>query len=399
MDLAELSISTKKTVDIMRRKIAVVTGSRAEYGILKPLLKILEADESIELSLIVTGLHLLKKFGETIGDIRREGIPIRSVVEMYDETDPTTRYHGLALARGIKGFTIELDMIDADMLVVLGDRLEPLAATLAAVFLRIPVIHVHGGDKTNSGTIDESIRHSISRFAHLHLVAIDEHKERLIQMGEEPWRIHVVGSMGLDTIVAKGVIKKEDISNRIGMQLDDQSLLVIFHPVHHETNMGYQMNQIAEALKEIGLKSVIIYPNNDIGCEEIIKEIEKLRGRKNIKIIKSLPHDDYIDLMKHVAVMVGNSSSGIIEAASVKLPVVNIGTRQDSRARGENIINIEAKKEKIIEGIKKALSKEFRGSLEDIQNPYGDGRTAERIVEILKNLEIDEAFMKKTITH
>ena len=384
----------------MKRKIAVVTGSRAEYGILKPLLCLINERKELDLSLVVTGLHLLRDYGHTIMAIKKGGISIDSVVEMYDESEDARIYYGSALARGIRGLTVELARISPDILVVLGDRLEPLAATLAAALMKIPVAHIHGGDRTDSGLIDESIRHSITRFASIHFAATDEHRDRLVRMGEESSRIWVVGSMGLDTIMKRELVSRAEISDRIGFELDDKSVLVVFHPDYIETDVGPQMSEIADALRKLKLKTIVLYPNNDPGNEDIIREIEKLRGLDFIKIVKSLPHDDYIDLMKHLAVMIGNSSSGILEAASVKLPVVNIGSRQKSRGRSENVIDVDAKKMQIIAAIEKVLhDKHFQQGLQRVRNPYGDGRTAERIVEVLSKTKIDDAFLKKTITY
>ena len=207
--------------DIMK-KIAVVTGSRAEYGILEPLLQRIMESHDMELSLIVTGLHLLHEYGLTIEDIKKDGIPIESTIEMYEASDDSHLYFGFALGRAITKFTSELSRINPDIVVVLGDRLEPFAATLAAALLNIPIAHIHGGDNTESGLIDNSIRHSISRFANIHFVAIDEHRNRLLKMGEESWRIHVVGSMGLDTIRERKKVSLTEMSKRIGFPLDHQ---------------------------------------------------------------------------------------------------------------------------------------------------------------------------------
>jgi GDP/UDP-N,N'-diacetylbacillosamine 2-epimerase (hydrolysing) len=382
------------------KRIAVVTGSRAEYGIVRPLLRHIMSDNDMELSLMVTGLHLLREYGSTIEDIKKDKIPIESVIEMYDESEDVRFYYGSALGRAIKGFTLEITRINPDIVVVLGDRLEPLAATLSAALLKTPIAHIHGGDQTQSGLIDNSIRHSITRFANIHFVAIDEHKERLLKMGEEPWRIHVVGSMGLDTIMERDSVSLAEISKRIGFDLDNQSILVLFHPTVNENEGGRQMREITKALRKLKMKTIILYPNNDPGNQEIITEIEKLSGLSYIKIIRSLPHDDFVDLMKHVAVMVGNSSSGIIEAASVKLPAVNIGSRQESRSRSENIINVIPKTEDILRAIETALhNEEFRKTLRKVKNPYGDGRTSIRVLDILRKTRVDSALLKKAITY
>ncbi len=384
----------------MKRKIAIVTGSRAEYGVLKPLIRRIVESSDLELSLMVTGLHLLEEYGLTIELIKRDRFPIESIIEMYDEAEDPRIYYGSSLARAVKGFTLELSRISPDVLVVIGDRLEPLAAVLPAALLKIPIAHIHGGDRTDSGLIDESIRHSISRFASIHFVAISQHKERLLKMGEEAWRIHLVGSMALDTIVQKKPVSLAEISERIDFELDNQSILMVFHPVFPHEDGGAQMREIAQALKTLKLKTVILYPNNDLGNEEIIAEIEKLVGLPFIKIIKSLPHDDYIDLMKHVAVMIGNSSSGIIEAASIKLPVINIGSRQKSRGLSENIINVKAKSKDIIDGINFALYNDgFQQRLKTVTNPFGDGNSSQKIVEVLRKIEIDDKLLRKLITY
>lgn len=383
----------------MSKKIAVLTGSRAEYGILKPLLNQLLERKEFELVLLVTGLHLLKEYGHTIANIKKDKFKIDSIVEMYDEKE-TDVYYGAALARGIKNLSLELSKINPDLLIVLGDRLEPLAATLAAATLNIPIAHIHGGDKTDSGLIDESIRHSITRFAHIHFPATEDHKRRLIRMGEEPWRIFRVGSMGIDTIIQRKKIPRKELSKKLDFEIDDKTFILIFHPVHLEEDLGDQMREILEALKELELKTIILYPNNDPGNEKIITEIEKVRRLDNFRIFKNIEHDEYIDLLKHVAVIIGNSSSGIIEAPTLKIPVINIGSRNRNRGRTENIIYVDPKKNQIIEAINKALyDKDFRKKIKKIENPFGDGKTAERISQIIKEVRFDAKLMTKKITY
>jgi UDP-hydrolysing UDP-N-acetyl-D-glucosamine 2-epimerase len=383
----------------MSKKIAVLTGSRAEYGILKPLLNKLLESKNKELILIVTGLHLLNKYGHTIDNIRKDNFKIDSIIEMYDEKEKEV-YYGSALARGIKKLSLEFSKIKPDLLVVLGDRLEPLAATLAAATLKIPIAHIHGGDKTDSGLIDESIRHSITRFANIHFPATEEHKQRLIKMGEEPWRIFKVGSMGLDTIVQRKKISREKLSKKLNFDIDDKIIVVIFHPVHLEEDIGDQMKEIIQALMELECKSLIMYPNNDPGNEKIIREIEKVRGVENFRILENLEHGDYIDLLKHAAILVGNSSSGIIEAPTLKIPVINVGSRNRNRGKTNNIIYIDPKRDQIIDAIKRALyDEDFKKNLTKIENPFGDGKTAERIIQIINEIRFDTKLMTKKITY
>jgi UDP-hydrolysing UDP-N-acetyl-D-glucosamine 2-epimerase len=384
-----------------KRKITVVTGTRAEYGILKPLLEEIRKSNNLKLKLIVTGMHLLKRYGLTINEIKRDGFKVEKIVKMYFGNEKDSEYHGRALGKGIRNFTKVLSGIKPDILVVLGDRLEPLAATLAAATLKITIAHIHGGDKTDSGHIDECIRHTITRFAHIHFAPTKKCKERLIKMGEEGWRIHNVGALNLDTILRSPKIKKEILFKKLELNLNPKIILCIFNPVHLEAErMGEQMCEIIKALKELKIQTVIIYPNNDAGSQDIIKEIKKVKNLSFIKIFPSLFHTEYISLLKYADVLIGNSSSGIIEAPAMKLPVVNIGSRNVGREHAQNVIFVEANKNKIIKAIKKALyDKKFRKIIQRSKNPYGDGKTSNRIIKILSKIEIDKKLLQKKITY
>ena len=383
-----------------KRKIAVVTGARSEYGILKPLLEKIEHSKSFELKLIVTGMHLLKNYGFTINEVIKDGFKITGEVEMYGN-EIGSAYHGEALGKGIQNFTKIFLKIKPDILVIIGDRIEPLAAVLAAAILRIPIVHIHGGDKTDSGHIDESMRHSITRFVHIHFPPTKKCKERLIKMGEESWRIHNVGALNLDSILSLPKIKKEVLFKKLDLTLSQKLILCIFNPVPLEAEkMGKQMYEILEALRGLKIQTIIIYPNNDAGSQDIITEIEKRRDLSFIKIYSNLPHYEYVDLLRYVDVLIGNSSSGIIEAPSIKLPVVNIGSRNVGREHGENVIFVAANKNKILRGIKMALYDEkFRRKVKKCKNPYGDGKTAGRIIKILNKIKINKKLLQKKITY
>lgn len=385
----------------MMTKVAVVTGTRAEYGTLKPLLEEIKASEDCELKLVVTGMHLLQKYGSTINDIKEDGFKIDAKVQMYMGDEADLLYHGKALARGIESFTKVLLQIRPDVLAVFGDRLEPLASTLAAATLKIPIAHIHSGDKTDSGHIDEPIRHSITRFAHIHFAPTDGCVDRLIKMGEEPWRICKVGALNLDAIVNQQSLPKEELSAKLGLNPRDQIIVCIFHSVHLEKETaGQQMREIFNALKELKVQTVIIYPNNDAGSEDIITEIEKHRSSSFIKIFPTLPHTEYISLLKQAVVLIGNSSSGIIEAPSLKLPVVNIGLRNVGREHAENVIFVDTVKNDILKAIEIALHDEnFRQKVKQCKNPWGDGKAAEKIVRVLSNIEIDTKLLRKKIIY
>ena len=383
------------------RKIAVVTGSRAEFGILRPLIKEIDDSSDLDLRLFVTGLHLLDSYGMTVKDIKRDGLKIESTVEMYSSNERDPEYHGKGLAKGIHNFTSLLNTVNPDLLIVLGDRLEELAAILAAATLVIPIAHIHGGDKTDSGHIDESIRHSISKFAHVHFTVSQFSSERLLKMGEEDWRVYQVGAPGLDTILNKQPINKETLAKKLDLDLGKDTFVCIFHPVIIEQDaMGQQMSEVLDALQEINKQTVIIYPNNDSGAGEIIEEIEKRTYVNTFRIFKNLPHLEYFSLLRYAKALVGNSSSGIIEAPSLRLPVINIGSRNVGRDHGENVIFVDANRDEIKKAIKKVLNDiKFKRKVANCSSPYGDGNASKRIVKVLREIEINGTLLRKQITY
>lgn len=375
----------------MNKQIAIITGTRAEYGILKPLLKKIEFSEYFQLILIVTGLHLLEEYGFTINEIESDGFKINGLVDMYDQDDDTG-YHGKALGKGIIGFTNILSGLMPDLLVVFGDRLEPFAATLSAATLNIPIAHIHGGDKTDSGHIDENIRYSISKFSHLHFTATNQHSNRLIQMGEEPWRIHEVGALGLDSIVGELFLSKDELSKFLDITLPEKYAVCLFHPVSTQPEQsGGQMEEILCALRESLIKTIVIYPNNDKGNLDIIQAIEKEKEQPLFHIFRNIPHKIFISLLYYSTFLIGNSSCGIIESPSINLPVINVGIRNTGRVHADNVFFVQPNREAIKNAIRKIRP------IWQIYNPYGDGRASERIVEIIKNVNFDDDFMKKSI--
>ena len=385
----------------MARRIAVITGTRAEYGILKPLIKKISDSSDFELQLFVTGLHLLEKYGYTINEIKNDGFDVSASIPMYDGLENDITYYGCALARSIEGFTLEFSALRPEIVVLLGDRLESFAATIAGSTLGIPIAHIHGGDKTDSGHIDESIRHSISRFANIHLVATKEHAERLCKMGEEEWRIFKVGALGLDTITNEKPVSIEELSLKLGTDLKKINIVLLFHPVLLEReSSGKQMHEILEAVAELKINTIAIYPNNDAGNDEIIKELIVYEGIPTVTVFKNIEHSDYISLLRYSDALIGNSSSGIIEAPSFGLPVINIGSRNVGRDHAENVIFVEPEKGSVIEAIKIALYDEnFKETSRICKNPYGDGKTSDMTMEILLEIEINKRLLQKKITY
>ncbi|KEH98042.1 UDP-N-acetylglucosamine 2-epimerase [Clostridium massiliodielmoense] len=382
----------------MKRKIAVITGTRADYGIYYSVLKEIENHKDLELSLIVCGMHLSPEFGMTIEEIQKDGFKIDDKIDTILSSDS-----GSAMAKSIgitlMGLTQSLERINPDILLILGDRGEMIAGALAAVHMNIPVAHIHGGEVT--GTVDESIRHSITKLAHIHFPANEDSKERIIKMGEEAKNVYVVGAPGIDYIKNTKYLTREEVLKRFNLR-DDKIFMMTQHPVTTEKHMvSNQIEETLSAVAKIGIQTVISYPNSDNGGREIIKVIEKYREKYNfLKVFKNLSQVEYLSLLNTADVMIGNSSSGIIEAPSFKLPVVNIGTRQQGRLRACNIVDVSYSKKEILEAINKVLyDEEFRKNLEKCENPYGDGQAGTRIAEILSKVQINSGLIQKRITY
>lgn len=380
------------------QQICVVTGSRADYNYLKLIIEKIDKSPKLMVSLIVTGMHLLKTHGHTIDLIKKDNLPITKVIPMYDENDPTELKLGEAVGSSIIKFVKSLNELNPDLLLVLGDRIEPLVAVIAATTLKIPIAHVHGGDI--SGTLDETIRHAITKLSHLHFPATLKSAERIKLLGEEEWRIHMVGSPTVDLIQKEPLLKKEEICQKLGLNATDSIVLCIQHPNVFESNQaGAQMRITLQVLKDLNLQTVIIYPNNDLGSQLIIEEIEHDKSTSNFKIFKNLARIDYLSLLKNVDLLIGNSSGGLIETPLFKIPVVNIGTRNKDREKGDNVINVDYNYDEIKNAVQKALSADFKKKSSKVVNPYGDGTASDNIVKILEDLEITEDFLIKKLTY
>jgi GDP/UDP-N,N'-diacetylbacillosamine 2-epimerase (hydrolysing) len=384
----------------MKRKIVVITGTRAEYGLLYPVMKAIENNPKLELSIIATGIHLSFEHGYTINEIKKDGFKIDAAVDMLLSNDT-----GASMAKsfgiGIIGITQALEQIKPDIILILGDRGEPFAGAIAASHMNIPVAHIHGGDSTTGGCIDESIRHSITKFAHIHFPATEESAERIKKLGEEPWRINTVGAPGIDTVLNTEPIPKEQLIKRFSLKSDEPLLLVTQHPVTTQSeNAAKEMRITLEALAELEMQTILIYPNSDAGGRSMIEVIKEYEPLPFLHTFKSLSHIEYLSLMKIASALVGNSSSGIIEASSFHLPVVNIGIRQEGRQHANNVINVIHDKTKIIDAINKALHDEtFKQKVRGCVNPYGDGKAGVRIAEVLAEIEINNALLQKRITY
>lgn len=377
------------------RTIAVVTVGRSDYGLLRPVIRALTAHPALELHLLVGGMHFADERGRTIEEIERDGVPIGETVEIPLPSDEPLGI-AEAMAEGTAAFARAYARRRPDLLLVLGDRYETHAAVTAALPFAIPVAHIHGGESTE-GLIDEAIRHSITKMSHLHFVATEPYARRIRQMGEEPWRVAVSGAPGLDAVRVLEPLDARELEKRIGLRPGPRTLLVTYHPVTLDyERTEEQFGTVLAALDATGLDVVFTAPNADTrGRSVAVMIAEFAQGRGNVRVASSLGSQAYLSLLGRVGVMVGNSSSGIIEAASFRLPVVNIGPRQQGRLRPRNVIDCGYGVEEIRAAIERARRPAFRAGLADLENPYGDGHAAERIVETLAQVPLDRSLVVK----
>ena len=380
------------------KQICIVTGTRAEYSYLKIIIKKIINSRKLSLSLIVTGMHLLEEYGYTIDLIKKDNIPITKIIPMYNENDSSNSALGKAVGSSIIKFTEVLIELKPDVLLVLGDRYEPLVAAIAASTLKIPIAHIHGGDV--SGTVDESLRHAITKLSHIHFPASPKSAKRIELMGEEKWRINMVGSTTIDNILHEKLLSKQEICKEFELNESERIALCVQHPNVYESEIaGEQMKITLQVLRDLNLQVIIIYPNNDIGSELIIEVIKEFETHPKFRIFKNIQRRIYLSLLRNVDVLIGNSSSGLIESPIFKIPVINIGDRNKGRETAENVIDVIHDYDEIKNAIKKALSKEFRDLCNIIKNPYGDGKASERIVKILEDLKIEKKILIKKLTY
>jgi UDP-N-acetylglucosamine 2-epimerase (non-hydrolysing) len=377
------------------RTIGVVTVARSDYGHLFPLLDELHRAPDVALRLYVAGAHLSDRFGQTVRLIEADGWPIAARIDTLEPGDDA-----VAIARGagraVGGFAAALGQAPPDLLLVLGDRLEMLAAAVAALPLTVPVAHVHGGESTE-GAIDEQARHAITKLAHLHFPAAEPFAARLRQMGEEPWRVHCCGAPGLDRLRMLRPLPREALAARLGVPLSRPTLLVTLHPATlGGRGASDEAAALTAALEHVDATIVATYPGADAAYGPVVQALERFAARRsNARLLPSLGDDVYVSLLREVDLMVGNSSSGIIEAPSFGLPVVNIGDRQRGRLRAQNVIDVVAEARAILAGIRRGLAPEFRAGLHGRANPYGDGHAAERIARVLRQTELGLRLLQK----
>ena len=380
----------------MSRKICVVTGSRADYGLLRWVMQGIKDDPELNLQVIATGMHLSPKFGLTYKVIEEDGFRIDAKVEILGSSDsPVAIAESMALA--LAGSAKAFNELKPDLVVVLGDRFEIFAATTAALVAKIPVAHLHGGE-TTIGAFDEALRHSITKMSQLHFVAAEEYRTRVIQLGEDPRNVHLVGGVGIDSIKNLPLLGRIELEAQLGIELGKKSLLITFHPVTlDDESPMQQMKELLAALTHLHDTTLIFtMPNADTGGQLLIKMIEEFVGKNhNAKAFTSLGQLGYLSCIAHIDGVVGNSSSGLTEVPTFKKGTINVGDRQLGRLQATSVINCKPMEIDISRAIEKLYSPDFQSNLAVTKNPYGEGGASARVVKALKEASL-EGIVKKT---
>lgn len=380
----------------MSRKICVATGSRAEYGLLRWVMQGIKDAPELTLQIIATGMHLSPEFDLAYRDIERDGFRIDRKVEMLLSSDtPVGVVKSMGL--GMIGFADALHELQPDLMVVLGDRFEMFSAVSAALVARIPVAHLHGGE-TTEGAFDESIRHSITKMSHLHFVAAEEYRQRVIQLGEQPDRVFLVGGLGIDNINRLKLLDRAELEGALDFKLGPKNLLITFHPVTLENATA--ADQIAELLAALegltGTRLIFTMPNADTDGRVLIQMIERFVAKhSNARAYTSLGQVRYLSCIRHVDGVVGNSSSGLIEAPSFKKGTINIGDRQRGRLKADSVIDCGPDRQSIAMALQRLYSLSFQATLKTVCNPYGEGGASEKIVRVLQDYPL-ESILKKS---
>ncbi|RHX86304.1 UDP-N-acetylglucosamine 2-epimerase [Leptospira stimsonii] len=380
----------------MKRKVSVVTGTRAEYGLLRLLIKKIQDSKHLELQLVVTGMHLSPEFGSTYQEIESDGFSIDKKVEMLMSAD-TSSSISKSIGLGMIGFADVWRDLEPDLIILLGDRFEIFAAASSAMVSKLPIAHIHGGEKTE-GAFDESIRHCITKMSHLHFVATEEYRKRVIQLGESPEHVFNVGGFGVDAIRSLKLMTRSELETSLNYKFGEKNLLVTFHPVTLEKSSSkVQMKELLDALKERSdVNYIFTMPNADSDSRVIFNMIEEfVNSNSNAVSFSSLGQLRYFSTLAQVDGVVGNSSSGILEAPTFFKGTVNIGDRQKGRLRAGSVIDCEPERKSILSAISRLYSQDFQNQLESIVNPYGLGGASDRMIQILEKMDWKDLLKKR----
>jgi UDP-hydrolysing UDP-N-acetyl-D-glucosamine 2-epimerase len=385
----------------MKKKIVAVTGARSEYDILSPLLEALRADEHFEVSVIVTGSHLSETYGYTKKYIEQDGYTIiGEISNLVEGNDKLARI--LSIGNQINPLAEILNIAHPDFVLVVGDREEAITTTMVCAYLDIPVCHIAGGDIAKDGNIDNSTRYAASKYAHIHFTILEQHKQNLMKLGEDEWRIHNVGNPALDKFISTPLLSLSEINAHLGSSIIDDFILVIYHPIitAHEREAEYA-RELFSALRDSGKYIVMNSPNSDAGNVAILNEMEAfVQNNESVYWFKNLPREVYVNLMRHASLLVGNSSSGIIEAPSLGLPVINVGERQRGRFHSNNVTFVNPVKSEVLSAINNVFSeKGIKERLLLTPNPYGAGDSSVKIIKALSTINSNSNLLHKNITY
>jgi UDP-hydrolysing UDP-N-acetyl-D-glucosamine 2-epimerase len=378
----------------MKRTIAVITTSRADYSHLYWPLRALSEHPEVDLKILALGSHLSPEFGNTAKEIERDGFPIDARIECLLSSDSDV---GMAKTIGIAalGLADVLGQLRPDLMLLIADRYEMLAPASVALALRIPVAHIEGGE-ISEGAIDDAVRNGLTKMSHIHFTSTERGRERVIAMGEEEWRVHCAGAPSLDRLRRERMYSREELESRLRLDLKQPTVVVAYHPVTIARDTVREVDALLGALASLREHVVFCYPNADAGSRDLIERTKVfLKTRRNGSLFVNLDAISYLSLLRCVELMIGNSSSGIMETPSLELPAVNVGLRQQGRERARNILDAEADPRAILEKVRIAKSAEFRRSLDGMTNPYGDGHASERIVKVLTSVPLGEPLLMK----
>lgn len=381
---------------VFMKKIAVITTTRAEFGLLSPIIKALKAEKKFDVRLVVSGTHLSKKFGYTYHEIEKSGFAVDKKIEiLIDSNSPQDI--SKSMANALNGFAQYFACRRPDAIIILGDRYETLAIAIAAMNERIPIIHLHGGE-TTEGAVDEAIRHAITKLSYLHLTSTDEFRNRVIQLGENPERVFVVGAPGIENALHLPLMPKEKLEESLCVRLDRPYAVVTFHPVTLENNTAEnQYNELQKAFdNRKDMKYIITKANADVNGGRINEMTDEfVASNDNVIAFDSLGVTKYLSTLKYASMVIGNSSSGLLEAPSFKIPTINIGDRQRGRPQATSVINCKPKCEDILRAMEKADTDAFREVCKNTINPYGDGNTSSKVVDAINKMFCNGIDLKK----
>lgn len=379
------------------KRIGIMTGTRAEYGLLKSLMQEINKDNDLELYLIVSGMHLSPEFGMTYKEIEEDGFEINAKVEMLLSSDSPAGI-SKSIGLGVIGFADEFQRADLDMLILLGDRYEALSAAISAMVMRIPIAHLHGGELTE-GAIDEGIRHSITKMSYLHFTSTEQYRNRVIQLGENPERVFYVGALGVENIKKINLMTKEELERSIHFEIDENTVIVTYHPVTLENNtVEEQFLNLLEVLdRNPKIRMIFTKANADTNGRIVNELIDKYAAQNSERAcaFMSLGQKRYLSALKYCRIVIGNSSSGIIEAPSFGKPIINIGDRQKGRICADSVINCGYTQQEIQQAMETALTKEFENKASNCRNPYEKENTAANIISVIKDYLLNDKIKLK----